>query len=259
MKIIVCFKIIHDLESVIPNDWKNAYDKSFSLDYTKYIFGSFDETAIEAALMIKDLDPNTEITAICVNAPSSFPTFVQLLYAIGVDKVVGIRINSNLQYNCSATAALLASYIKTHSFDAVFTGNQVSNGNSSKIGALIASELDVPHFFNVSSVKTENDNWIIEYLTNLERINLKQPGKVVLSFGLSNNAYLRVPTLKTRLKVKEYKAEEININSFDVDSDYYITSLSREDHIRKGTIIDGKNEVEITNNLLNTLDSIWRL
>ena len=79
-RILTCFKITHDLDSVIEEDWNSAADKSFHIDYTKRIISGFDEAALETTLRIKDQSEDVHTTALTVNS-EPIGDFVKNLYA----------------------------------------------------------------------------------------------------------------------------------------------------------------------------------
>ena len=88
MKILVCFKVVRDLEQVIEEDWNVEEGASLSIDYTKKIWNCFDEAALETALRIKDaLGGECQCSAVTVSDGSmEIGGFVRGLYGVDVYK-----------------------------------------------------------------------------------------------------------------------------------------------------------------------------
>ena len=53
MKVCVCFKVVEDLEKVVPTDWQE-FEGFPDTSYVGKIIGYFDEVALELALRLKD-------------------------------------------------------------------------------------------------------------------------------------------------------------------------------------------------------------
>ncbi|MDR3305515.1 MAG: hypothetical protein LBS85_05795, partial [Clostridiales Family XIII bacterium] len=93
MNIIVCCKVVRDLDDVPAAEWSRAEDSTFEIDYTRKVWNFFDEAALETALCIKDetegRGSSCDLTALTVvGSKERIDSFLIDLYAIQYGKIV---------------------------------------------------------------------------------------------------------------------------------------------------------------------------
>jgi len=256
LRILVCFKIVHDLESVIPEDWKTAADTSFRVDYTKYIFNCFDEAALETALCIKDELRDVEITALTVNAPEAADTFISHLYAVGVDKVVQLSEDRDLHFAPETVAAGISDYLSREHFDAVFTGSQASVGNSGLVPPLLAAMTGRTFLHNVYDVHFSEESWQISCILRDEFVTLSVQSAILCSFDTARHAYLRIPTLRERLRAKNCRPLARTMEASSIKESYSIVSLAQQRQDRQKNLIGGETSAEKVETLLSIVNQV---
>ncbi len=104
----------------------------------------FDTIGVEAALRIKDKNPETTITVLSLG-PDSFRDSIKHSLAMGADE--GVHINDAAVNDADhwATAEVLAAAIqKIGPFDLVIAGRQAVDWDMGVVGSTIAEILNVP-------------------------------------------------------------------------------------------------------------------
>ncbi|MBR3195547.1 MAG: hypothetical protein IKF50_02480 [Clostridia bacterium] len=209
MRILACFKIVRDLENVIDSDWKSAKDAGFRIDYTKKLINDADQGALETALRIRDEEPETELCAVTASGDDA-ASFFTGLFAIGYDAGACLIPQTDLTWMPGETAALLARYAReTGPYDLILTGAQAPPGDSRQVPYLVAERLGLPCIDHVRTVSHKEGEFIVLRRTQTADETYAVRGLVLLAMEDPQYAYLRVPTLRERLRVKGKKADAI--------------------------------------------------
>lgn len=213
MRILVCFKIVRDLDNVIDSDWDSERDPSFRIDYTRKILNDADQGVLEAALLISDREPGTEITAVTVTDDDG-ASFFTGLFAAGIGNVVRIAPEEDLTLRPAATAALLAQYAaETGPYDLILFGAQAPPGDSRQVPYAAAEMLQFPAIDRVRELKSSDGRItaVRETDTSLEEYELLAPAAIIMENPV--HSYLRLPTLRERMKASGKKAELIQLSA----------------------------------------------
>ena len=156
LNIIVCLKQVVDPESPASAYAIDAEYRHVIIRGAPPVISPFDESALEAALKLKDATSCT-ITAISMGYKLSLPVLRKAL-AAGADKLVIIEDASFKDADSYTTAGILVKAIqKIASFDLIFTGIQAADTNCGIVGAGIAATLGIPFVSNCRSVKVEGN------------------------------------------------------------------------------------------------------
>jgi electron transfer flavoprotein beta subunit len=202
--IIVCVKIVMDPEmpfsvfSVDP-DSKNPVVP----DGTATVFSSFDESALEAALRIKD-NQECKITVLSLG-PDLPKSLLQKLYALGADDVVGIEDAEFDNLDPFSTAGALTKAIeKIGDFDLVFMGRQSADWESGLVWAGVAEALNLP---SVSLVReaTPGDGLVTAVRCVSDGIEVVVADLPALLTFTSEVGEIRFTSLKDMMKAKKKK------------------------------------------------------
>lgn len=137
MKILVCISKSPDTTSKIAFTEGN---KKFDENGVQYIVNPYDEWyALVRALELKEtLGGNVTIVTV---GNAGDEAIIRKALAIGADDAVRIDAEPTDAYS---TAAYIAEYAKSNSFDLVLTGKETINYNGSQVGGMIAEFLDMP-------------------------------------------------------------------------------------------------------------------
>ncbi len=142
--IIVCVKIVMDPEMPFSVFKVDADSKRPVVpEGTASVISYFDESALEAALRIKD-HQDCKITVLSLG--SDLPkSLMQKLYALGADDVVGLEAPEFDNLDPFSTAGALARAIeKIGDFDLIFMGRQSADWEAGLVWAGVAEALNLP-------------------------------------------------------------------------------------------------------------------
>lgn len=230
MKALVCFKTMPDLNLRSGQDWEITDLMSVDDGCIKKIFNCYDESALEIALklsrQIHSNDHHSCLTALTIDGPGS-NLFLKHLLALEYDHAVRIEPGKNdcqdrdLRFDPMAVAKIIFSYIKHVGHQQlVITGTQGSVGDNGQTGMLIAEHLGWPCISDVTDVKPGPSSDSLIVTSHVESATLIQtiilPVVIVIGNSL-DSPYLRVPTLKQKLKAERTKIQQLVPSKIDPD------------------------------------------
>lgn len=200
VKIAVCVKQIQDPEIA---------SSLFKVDATTNaivpvagmapVMSPFDEQALEAALRIKDKNPNATVTVVTIGPVSALEVLKHGL-SMGADD--GILLNGDDIPNRDAyvTAAMLSRAIrKAGSFDLILTGRQSADLDAGIVGCGVAELLDIPAITFAKDVQTDSQKVVVERVldSGVEIVEAALPALVTVSNELGAP---RKPSLRETMR-----------------------------------------------------------
>ena len=144
MNIIVCIK---------PSS-----DSAERTNGSAYTLSTYDASALEMALSLKDVIENGRVTVLSMY-PSTpkIKTVLKNTFKVGVDEVIHLSGILFKGADTLATSYALAMAInkidKCNSINLILCGKQSSDSNTSQVGGSIAEWLNIPHATCISEVK----------------------------------------------------------------------------------------------------------
>jgi electron transfer flavoprotein beta subunit len=258
MKIAVCFKTIADYGRLSDNDW--VWDEQHFVDtsFVRRVFNCFDESALEMALKLSGTSKNgsdtAELTALTVDDRRA-DLFLKHLIAVGYHHVVRIQCNKriDLRFNSLAVSDLISTYIQREGHQIVFLGTQGGNGDNGQTGFLVAERLGWPCIREVTAVVTAGSSDRLKVTSRINGATLVQTVQlpVVLIAGhCPDSPYLRIPTLKQKLKAKKNQVTILSNIELGIDDDTLLNKgktlidLQRPPVNRPCVFLEGKNARE---------------
>ncbi len=160
MKIVVCIKQVPDTKGGVKFKPDGTLDRGAMLA----IMNPDDKAGLEAALRIKDEDPdNTEVTVVTMGLPKADDVLREAL-AMGADK--GLLITDRVLGGADtwATSSTIAGALKNMEYDLIITGRQAIDGDTAQVGPQIAEHLGLPVISYAQDIKVEGDKVIVERL-----------------------------------------------------------------------------------------------
>lgn len=263
MKILNCFKIVPDLEQVEEEDW--AADDHLYIDtgYAKSTWDCFDEGALEMMLKLSDLsesfDVVYELHALTVGK-SKHETFLKTLYALGYDKTIRIANEEGLSFSPAAVSGAIAQYIIHYDTpDAVVMGIQSAEGSNMKTPLLLAEQLGWPCITQVTGMEPVDEQHL-KLISQTDGGWLEQVVKTpcVIAVGNAPCAYLRIPTLKDKMKLGKkpitvLSAGQVNLtDDIEAEEELELIALRCVDKQRQPQVIAGDNPREKAEILYHT-------
>jgi electron transfer flavoprotein alpha/beta subunit len=223
MKLLVCFKVTRDLDTVIDKDWLEAKDSSFNIDYTKRIINCYDESALETALFLADDAKQMNIapveTVALTISGDPIAGILKNLYAVKFDRVVHIQCDRDLRFSPKAVAHTIAAFVeKEGPFDAILTGYQTSIGGNAQTAFLLAEMLHLPSVSKVYDLELSSDGFLAVQLLNAGKRRLEVTAPAIFAFENAKHTYLRTATLREKLAAGACLPDEYPIGEFMPES-----------------------------------------
>ncbi len=161
MKIIVCVKQVPDTSEVRIDPKTNTLIR----EGVPSIINPDDMNAIEAALTLKDKNPGSEVTLVCMGPPQADVALREGL-AMGCDKAILITDRAFGGSDTWATSNIIASALVEMEYDVIFCGRQAIDGDTAQVGPQIAECLDIPQVSYVADIQQDGDTLTVQ--RNLE-------------------------------------------------------------------------------------------
>ena len=202
MKILVCFKIVHDLEYITPQELLSLADGSLDLSVFKKIIGSYDEAALETALRLaenaRQQDEATTIHGLTVGECEK--RFFENLFPLGFDELIRIPKDQDCFWRPELIADSIAAFVKDRGgYDVVITGKQTGPGESGLVPRMLAYRLGLPCIPEVFSLERCSRGIRVTAKTDAGRMAMTVVKPAVYAVGETIHPWLRVPTLREKI------------------------------------------------------------
>ena len=145
MKLLVCFKIIPDLDQMSAKDYEADVRMQVNTSYVRTMWNCFDESGLEFGLRLSDeaegLNLHLEKTALTV-AGEQAELYLKTLNSLKYDETVRIDDKGlDIRFVPEAIAQEIALYVKEHPQDYIIMGRQAAPGNNGLTPYFTASAL----------------------------------------------------------------------------------------------------------------------
>lgn len=148
MNIIVCAKQVPDTNEVRIDPVKGTLIR----EGVPSILNPDDASALEAALRLKDANPDTFVTVITMGPPQAEDMLRECL-AMGADAGILLSDRAFAGADTWATSNTLAAAIRRiGSYDIILTGRQAIDGDTAQVGPQIAERLSIAQVTYVQSL-----------------------------------------------------------------------------------------------------------
>lgn len=155
MKFIVCVKQVPDTSGKVAVKADGTMDRAAMAT----IINPDDLNAVEAALALKDVNPEAKVVAVSMGPPPAAGMLRELL-AMGCDEAVLISGREFGGSDTFATSQIIAAAIRHMGLgprDIIFCGRQAIDGDTAQVGPQIAEKLDIPQVSYAARLKLEGD------------------------------------------------------------------------------------------------------
>jgi electron transfer flavoprotein beta subunit len=177
----------------------------------------FDTIGVEAALRIKDKQPDSIITVLSLG-PDSFRDTIKHCLAMGADE--GVHINDPAVNDADhwVTAEVLSAAIKKlEPFDLIIAGRQAVDWDMGVVGSTIAEILGIPVVTIAKEIQHNDDKVTVErvLLDGFETVEAPTPVVVTVSNELGEPRYpqLRQIMMAAKKEVKNWTLNDLGIEA----------------------------------------------
>lgn len=252
MKILGCFKIVPDLDLVADEDWVADDQLHIDTSYVKILWNCFDESALEMMLKLSDLSEGFnvvyELNAFTIGR-SQHESFLKVLYALGYKHAARVDAQGDINFCPELIAEMVKNYVmRIQEQDVIVMGTQSSDGNNGKTPLLLAESLGWPCITQVIGLEPVDEEYL-KVTSQIDEGEIVQMVKVpcVLSVGNAPSSYLRVPTLKDKMRLGKQPIEQLTKEQLlltELEETVELVSLDPVDESRETITIEGNTPEE---------------
>ena len=253
MNIVVCVKQVPNTNEIKINPETGTLIR----DGVESILNHDDANALEAALEIKDRDPDTRVTVITMGPPQA-KEMLQECIAMGADEAVLLSDKALGGSDTWATSNALAAGIrKLGSFDLIFAGRQAIDGDTAQVGPQIAEKLGIPQVTYVKELEMDGGNIRVKRALEdgYEVLKLKMPCVLTTIKELNTPRYMTIRGILKGAKadIQVWGAETIGVDKETVGLKASPTNVFRSFTPKpkgKGVSVEGDTAKELAANLI---------
>lgn len=157
MKILVCAKQVPDTNEVKIDPVKGTLIR----DGVPSILNPDDANALEAALQIKDKNPETTVSVISMGPPQACEMLRECM-AMGADDayLLSSRVFGGAD-TCATSTTIAAGVSKVADYDIIFAGRQAIDGDTAQVGPQVAQRLGLPVVTYVQAVREIKEHSVV--------------------------------------------------------------------------------------------------
>ena len=190
MKIIVCVKQVPDTSGKVAVKADGTMDRAAMAT----ISNPDDMNALEAALQIKDKNPDTKVVVISMGPPPTESMLRECL-AMGADEAVLVSAREFGGADTFATSTTLTAAIRkigVEKDDIVFCGRQAIDGDTAQVGPQIAEQLKIPQVSYAEQLDVDGDSVVVkrQYEDQSHMLKVKMPCLVTALSELTEPRYM---------------------------------------------------------------------
>ena len=236
------------MDLVAEEDWKAEDELRVDTGYVRPIWNCFDESVLEMMLKLSDLsegfDVVYELNALTVGRQKD-ESFFKTLYALGYSHGIRIEKEAGCLFTPELVSSAVAEYMKKYAMqDVVIMGQQSSDGSNRKTPSLLAEKMGWPCVSDVVKMEPVDETSIkVTSQTGAGRLVQVVKSPCVLVVGNAQDSYLRVPTLKDKMRLGKKPVERVSLEDLvvdDLDSQVIPVSLEPVSSKRSTVWIDGE-------------------
>ena len=214
MKIIVCVKQVPDTSGKVAVKEDGTMDRAAMAT----ISNPDDMNALEAALQIKDQNPDVKVIVLSMG-PAPTESMLRECLAMGADEAVLISAREFGGADTYATSSTITAAIRkigVEEGDIVFCGRQAIDGDTAQVGPPIAEKLDIPQVTYVTAIDYQNGQLTVrrELEDGYMTIKVKTPCLLTCIKELNTPRYMSVSGIM-ECYAKPYTVWDFNALSDD--------------------------------------------
>ncbi len=255
--ILVCAKLVADPE-VPPSSMEvNVEEKRVIVRGASPVISPFDESALEAAIRIKETH-EAKITLLTAGRNLSKAVILKAM-ATGVDEAIIAEDNAldPALLDSWSTARILAELAKqAGSFDLILTGRQAADTNAGQVGTGLSCFLNIPAVTVAQKIEMADHKVIVERVlpNGFEVVEAFTPALVTVGGELGE---LRLPNVKSMKAAKQLPQKIFSLNDLQIDvfeqATVETTELAPPSRERDCVLVEGETQEEAGKNLAQKL------
>lgn len=254
MRIVVCIKFVPDADAPLAAFSVEDADKVTVAEYVPLVVGPYDESAIEAALQLKE-KYGGEVILLCFGSAEHREKMNEAL-GTGADRAVLIADNVNGKGDSFFAARVLSEAIlRIGQVDLVLCGRQASDTDSGIVGPALAALLNFACAAIVKNIEYDGEKVVAVQQTDTGCRSLEVTLPAVLSVT-SEKYTLRYASLAGIMAAMEKEVEVWELNGGAANKEYVLTRRRKAEVIvlnAKCNFITGNDNEELIGKLFAEL------
>lgn len=198
MKVLVCVKQVPDTAEVRINPETNTLVR----EGVPSIINPYDLHALEAAVRLKEQNPDTEVTVITMGPPQAEDALREAI-AIGADTAVLLTDRAFAGSDTWATAYTLSRAALVLGYDLIICGKQAIDGDTAQVGPEMAEFLNIPHIAYVKKIESIEDTRVVVHRMMDDGYDVVESATPLLMTVVREINEPRLPSLKGKMKAKK--------------------------------------------------------
>lgn len=216
MNIVVCVKQVPDTETKVVPNGDGSFIETASV---KWVMNPYDEFALEQALLVKESEAGSTVTAIRVGGVKDTEALRTAL-AMGADKAVLVEAGDDLDPHSTAKALKGAIGKEDAPPDLILAGKQAIDDDSLQVPQLLACMLDIPSVTVVVEYARDGDAVVLKREVEgggLEIYEVAPPVLVACNKGINTPRYASLPGIMRAKKkpLATYSLGDVGVTEED--------------------------------------------
>ncbi len=206
---------------------------------TSYAINSYDEYALEEALILAEIIPDTVISVATIG-PKKAETALRRALAIGAHHAYHYIAENASVVSTFEKAEILAEHAKSHPFDIILAGSMSEDSAHAALGPMLAALLDIPWATHIMKLEVNPAEKSIRAqreidVSTRQSITLPMPALIAVQSGINRPRY---PSLSNTLRAKKQEIVEILLHrtsQSNAKSRFHLPHRTKETHMLTGS------------------------
>src|SRR3989442_8919465 len=224
MKIYVCVKQIPDPNAVVSRLDPNT--KRLVRSGVSLVLDPGDESTISAAIKIRDIIGDSEVTVVSMG-PASAQEAMRRALAMGADRAILVTDPALAGSDALGTARVLAAVLKKEEVDLVFCSTESTDGYTGMVPGGIAEFLNLPQLTFAREITIESHKAVIKRvtMTGYQTVECPLPAVVTIASGSFEAIY---PTMKGIMGAKKKPFTQLTLADLGIEASQVGEAGARE-------------------------------